>query len=64
MTYMRDKRMFVSSSQSEPTLDWERSPVLGADRRSYRARQWRRIMLALGLFWLLSIAGAIALVTS
>ena len=32
-------------------LDWQQRPIVGASDRLYRARQWRRVLLALGLFW-------------
>lgn len=44
-----------------PTHEWERLPVLGADRQAYRARVWRRLLVALAGFWLTVICAVIGI---
>lgn len=45
-----------------PNLDFEASPLLGFDHRAHRARVWRCIFCALGLFWGLVIYGVVLLI--
>ncbi len=42
---------YFTSSKSEPTLGWERLPIVGDDRRGFRERIRRMILIALAALW-------------